>query len=115
MDNTILGLSIVIIILLIIVLYLKVEKTYVYWFQKPECPYCMIFEPEWNKFEKAVRFSSIKPIKIDVNKDLSLAENFGVKTVPHIVRVKNNVRTVFGEQRTCSNLINFAKKKISKF
>lgn len=63
-------------------------KPKVYLFHRPGCPHCENMKPAWNKLKK--KMASEYEL-IDINTALSqnehLAKKYGVKGVPHIVKV----------------------------
>ena len=88
------------------------KRTRVYWFHRNGCPACMKMKAEWEKFENMTNASMVKTIRVETTdpRNHFLAENFGVSTVPHIVKVKNDVREVFTGDRTAGQILAWSKK-----
>lgn len=88
----------VLVLLIIIIIYLYRETYYtrVFYFYKPKCPACEDKRPIWETFsrESSIIATSINT-ELPANKEI--CDNFGVRTVPHLVKVKNNIRTVYEE------------------
>jgi hypothetical protein len=67
--------------------------------------------PEWDKFQSALSTTMIKAHKINVddNENRAMADEFGAKAVPHIVKVKTNIRYVYHGERTKEELLKWVK------
>jgi hypothetical protein len=64
---------------------------------------------EWNAFASNIP-SYVKVLKIDVSQPqyMEMAQIYGVQGVPHIVREKNGILTVFKGTRTATEFTKFA-------
>ncbi len=99
----------VIMTLLILHLYNTAYATRVYFFHSESCKYCIDLEPAWDMFINSSP-SSVRPMKIDKNANTKMAENFGVSSVPHIVKVQGDNRYVYDGDRSAEDLLRWAKR-----
>ncbi len=104
------------IVLLLIILFL-IHRNYskkVIWFYRPDCGYCRQMEPEWEKFQFRAKFTIFPPIevkKININEErnFDIAQNYGVNSVPFIVKLENDgVRNIYGDERISDNIFKWA-------
>jgi glutaredoxin len=79
------------------------------WFHRPGCGYCTQMSDEWDAFTSQVP-SSIKVEKIDVSQpqNMEMARSYGVQGVPHIVKEKYGIRSVFEGNRKAREFMKFA-------
>ena len=93
--------------------YRKAYGTRVYYFYKDKCPYCKKMQSAWDLFTSSCSWTMIVPIKIDcsVESNQKLRDDFGAKTVPHIVKVYGDKREKFEGERTSEEILSWAKKK----
>ena len=96
-------------------IYRKANGTRIYYFYKDACPHCVKLKPSWNLFTSACAWSLTVPVEIncDNKKNQSIRDNFHAKTVPHIVKVINDVREVYSGNRTSEDILEWSKKPIS--
>lgn len=93
--------------------YRKAYGTRVYYFYKDACPHCVKLKPAWDLFTSACAWSMVVPMEINCDgKNQGMRDNFGASTVPHIVKVVNDVREVYGGNRTTENILEWVKKPI---
>ena len=95
--------------------YKNLNKTVIYWFHRPSCPHCVKMEGEWNKLTKSGLSDTTFEL-IDVNtadeKNNVLAADYGVESVPHIVKVlPNGKREVYNGSRTATAMKEWVLKK----
>jgi hypothetical protein len=68
-------------------------------------------EGEWEKFtSNAPSFLKVRKIDVSKPQNRKMAQSYGVKGVPHIVREKNGIREVFNGPRIGSAFLQFALK-----
>lgn len=87
--------SIILIVLLIMVVIFVVAQQHtvmdVYRFHKPSCPACVKSQAEWNECKARALLRPIKFIDVDISimNNRALADQMGVRTVPHVVAVND--------------------------
>ncbi len=55
----------------------------VYWFMRPKCPYCVQMQSAWDHVKVPQPY---KKETIDIGNHPAMADKYGVKSVPHIVK-----------------------------
>ena len=55
----------------------------VYWFMRPTCPYCTRMQSAWDQINVPEPY---KKKTIDIGDNPAMADKYGVKSVPHIVK-----------------------------
>lgn len=103
----------IVIILLLIHIYNTNDSTkiLVYWFYIPGCPHCDNMKNNWFTMKKKLP-PKYKLIEIDTSlkKNESLATEFNVNGVPHIVKINpDNTKSVYNGDRTVDNMIMWIK------
>ncbi len=80
----------------------------VMWFHRPSCGYCVKMKDEWEAFEGSAP-SNVHTMKIDTSDPANapLAKKFGVKSVPHIVKVADGKAEVYSGERTVQGFMNW--------
>ena len=106
----------VVIILVLLFAYYTYKTAYgtrVYYFYKDSCQHCAKLSPAWDLFASSCAWSMITPIKINCEKkNQGMRDNFDAKTVPHIVKVRNDIREIYKGDRTSSDILEWSKKPI---
>lgn len=83
----------VIILVLVVALYNTATScsTKIYWFHKPNCKFCKEMAAEWKKVAaKAKNKYCVKEIDLSLPEYAKMKKNFEIKTVPQIVKVKED-------------------------
>lgn len=102
-----------ILLILACITYRKAYGTRIYYFYKDECPHCKKIRPAWDLFVSACSWSMITPIEIEcTGKNQGQRDNFGAKTVPHIVKVKKDLREIYKGDRTSEDILAWSKTPI---
>lgn len=83
------------------------SKIDIIWFYRPGCPHCDNMMGEWNKFTKMRNRQDLHIRKVNTLENPKMAAEYEVSGVPHIVRVKEGVRTVYKGDRTAQSLYDF--------
>lgn len=78
-------------------------------FYSPNCMYCKQFKPQWDEFRNRTviptrEFSVIDPTF------RYLAQDYQIQGVPHIVRDRNGIRTVYTGNRTVDDMLKFFER-----
>jgi len=98
-----------IVLILLVFLYKKAYETTVYWFHRPGCPACEKMKVEWSLFVKTAPWlTNVVAVDTTDSTNDELASNFEFTTVPHIVKVCGNIRTVYSGKRTASSISEWA-------
>ena len=71
------------------------------------CPYCVQFEPMWNKLTGENKDKNIKFMKINGPKNQKMSKKYGVNGFPTIILIRNNNPILFKNKRTYENLQEF--------
>jgi hypothetical protein len=104
------------IVMLLIILFL-LHKNYskkIIWFYRPDCSYCRQMEPEWNKFQFKAVFTMFPPIeakKVNINEvqNYALSQNYGVNSVPFIVKLgRDGIRNTYDGERISDDIFKWA-------
>jgi hypothetical protein len=68
---------------------------------------------EWAMFESSTYFGMIKAISVDTTKseNEAIAADFGIDTVPAIVKVEDDMRTMYTGERTAVAILDWSKKE----
>ena len=92
--------------------YRTAYGTRIYYFYKPECKFCKELKPAWRLFSDTCSWTMTVPVEIDISQSCNdkLKKNFNFKTVPHIVKVKNDTREIYDGERTSENILEWSKK-----
>lgn len=100
-------LIVLVIIIIYAILHRELVATRVYWFYSPKCGYCHKMKDEWNKVEKDMLLSMNRTVNVNIiePKNQKLCDEYDVKTVPHIVKVKNGKRYLYTGNRTKKDII----------
>lgn len=96
-------------IILLIYFYRELYSTKVYWFHRPGCPHCDKMADEWKTFAGRTGFM-IQAVAVDTTlpENKLLSDNFDFETVPHIVKVKEGIRTVYSGERKAADIMAWA-------
>lgn len=102
-------------ILLTVWFIASMHNVKVYRFYRPSCPYCVNSQDEWDKFKRKCMFSMVKPVDVNMNEatdaQKKLAENFMVKSVPHVVAVYDDgLRFTYDGSRTADAYMNWVNR-----
>lgn len=85
-------LLIVMLIMLVWYVVLQHETTMdVYRFHKPSCPACVKSQSEWDALKARAILRPVKFIDVDISvkNNRALADQMGVRTVPHVVAIND--------------------------
>ncbi len=105
--------SIIILAIIFLLLLRKCLSKKVMWFYRPDCGYCQKMENEWKKVEIDSMFTLLPPIdavKININEacNAKIAENYGVNSVPFIVKLDHNgIRDVYNGERKAKSILSW--------
>lgn len=102
----------VIVFLICVVWYLygRQDRLKVYWFHKPGCPHCDKMESEWSGVESHVWGPNIQVKRVDTSKPKysKVSNNFNIKGVPQIIKVRaNGMRYTYEGERTTQKIIDW--------
>lgn len=61
----------------------KESDVMVYWFMRPTCPYCTKMQSAWDQVDVPNPYTKKT---IDIGENPKMADEYGVRTVPHIVK-----------------------------
>ena len=90
------------------------SKATLSYFYLPSCGWCQKFNPEWEKFAKAVTDEKI-PItvrKVNAEENKEEVEKEQINGFPHVHLVKDGKRKDFEFNRTASDLMKFVKESL---
>ena len=95
-------------------LYKKGYGVTVYFFHRSSCPHSVKMYDEWDKFYNKAKYSGdITAYKISTEStnpnDKALIKDFKIRGVPHIVKVKNNMRTKYTGERSADKMYTWAR------
>lgn len=79
----------------------------IWWFHRPSCGYCVKMSDEWDAFV-ALKPSYITTKKVDTAKHPRLAREYGVTTVPHIVKEKYGRKSVYKGPRKADDFLRWS-------
>jgi hypothetical protein len=104
--------AIVVLFIMIIYLYREAYATRIYRFHRPGCSACEAMTKEWTLF-KSSTYGMIKVIDVDTSKAENelISNDFGVDTVPTIVKVNDDMRTAYTGERTSAAISEWANKE----
>lgn len=88
------------------------SKPIFYFFGVNWCGYCKQAKPEWDKFVARAQGEELNvlPTHIDAEADPELAAEYGVRSYPTFVLVKDGERIPFEGPRTVDNFVAFVQK-----
>lgn len=86
------------------------NKTTLYFFSMEGCGYCAQFMPEWEKIKSYSNSANFNAVKVDINKNPTLAGKYEVSSVPHIVKVVGKTNTVYNGNRTAQSIIDWVNQ-----
>ena len=94
--------------------YENKNKTVIYWFHRPKCPYCEQMKDEWTSLTKSgLPDNKYKLIAVNTadSSNNTVAADFGIESVPHIVKVlPDGSRAVYSGNRTAADMKKWALK-----
>ncbi len=91
--------------------YRKAYGTRIYYFYKDECKHCKKLQPSWDLFSASCSWTMTVPVEIDcdVEKNQKMRDDFGAKTVPHLVKVSGDSRETYSGDRTTEDILKWSK------
>lgn len=96
------------VLICIVILWLvwRLMSKTVYWFYRDTCPHCVDMKPEWDKFEYQCMFSNIRPVRIDItdSRNQNIVDQYGVESVPTIIKIESGMGIVYNGNRTSQDL-----------
>jgi glutaredoxin len=112
--ETICKVSLAALLVLVLLLVVKLNSVKVYRFYRPSCPHCVSSQKAWDKFKQACLFKLITPVDVNMDsatdREMKLAENFGVESVPSVFKVcLDGYREKHEGDRTLDGYLNFAE------
>lgn len=81
------------------------------WFYRDNCGYCSQMNNEWDHFTKiAPKYFNIKKVDTANPANQKMSRDYGVKSVPHIVKEKDGIKTIYNGSRKASDLLSWSIK-----
>ena len=80
-------------------------------FYRDTCPYCVRSQKEWNKFKIYNAWNPfITPVSVDTDTEegKKVMRQYGIKSVPTIIKMKNLALTRYEGDRTWKSISSFA-------
>lgn len=107
------GVFILIVIVTIVVVTMtsdsmKNKGSKIIYFYRPGCPHCQRFNDQWDRFSELVP-NDINVLKVNTELQPRLAQQFGVTSVPYIVKETSKGVDVYRGQRRPEALIQWAR------
>lgn len=86
------------------------KNTLVEYYSMQGCPYCVRFNPEWEKFEKESRSLAVTTQSYDARKDSEKVQKAGVEGFPTVMITKDGKTYTYEGPRTAAALLEEVKK-----
>jgi len=89
---------------------IKGDKPTIMLFYVDWCGYCKKFMPDWERLSGSMS-DNANFVKLNGDKETSMAEKYNVKQYPTIIKVyKNGKMVVYEDEREMDKLVKFCKK-----
>ena len=86
------------------------KQKILYYFHKPECKFCVLFNPIWEEIINDSLTDNVKCIKIDISKPINkkLVSNFNIEGVPTLYKIHSDgTRYSFTGDRNSSDILSW--------